>query len=132
LKTCKCKKLAKVNNIAFIILQEKCYRLFKRGPCAKNKYLVFSRRTKKVTCERNRCPDGQVKPPRSSKCTTLDTPGGPCNDIEPNTVLTVNETSLELYCSPNNIKRHMIEAPMLNCRSGSRRDAAGKCRRMIN
>ena len=114
----------------FIVLQERCYPLFRRGPCAENQFLVFSKRTQKVKCSHNRCPDGEVRPRRSPECIALDTPGGPCNDIEPFTVLTVNETTLELHCAHIHT-RHVIEAPLLNCSPGSRRDAAGKCRRSI-
>ncbi|XP_059471776.1 uncharacterized protein LOC132194488 [Neocloeon triangulifer] len=111
--------------------KEQCYPLFRRGPCDKNEYLVFSKRTQKVKCTRNPCPDGQVKPKRSPECIPLDTTGGPCNDIQEGTVLTVNETTMELNCAQPVRVYNIIEAPLLNCSPGSRRDANGKCRKAI-
>jgi len=96
-----------------------------------HEFLVFSKRTQKVKCVRNVCPDGEVKPRRSPVCVPLDTPGGPCNKIQEGSVLTVNETTTELNCAVPLGNRHLIEAPLLNCSPGSRRDAAGKCRRSI-
>ncbi|XP_065338739.1 uncharacterized protein LOC135938753 [Cloeon dipterum] len=111
--------------------KEKCFPLFRRGPCKEHEFLVFSKTSRKVRCTHNRCPDGQVKPRRSDQCIPLDTPDGPCNTIQLGSVLTVNETTMELNCAPALGNRHIIEAPLLNCSPGSRRDAAGKCRKSI-
>ncbi|KAF4520011.1 hypothetical protein B566_EDAN007159 [Ephemera danica] len=122
---------------------EECYPLFQQGPCGPRQIFHLRPTENRAQCRPNPCPDGEVNvqvrsngevrlPPGQTRvrCVRLQQP---CDGSAPvDNILQLNGTTNRLECVPGSLRiRQLIDAPLLNCPPGSRRDAAGRCRRSI-
>ncbi|XP_043480417.1 uncharacterized protein LOC122510074 isoform X2 [Leptopilina heterotoma] len=113
-----------------------CYYPYTRGPCAPEYYYVLPEGEEVAECEPNPCDEGLV--PYDGGCYKLGASEPPCKQNV--TYLTVELITLKIKCLKpfgrvagyvHTIYGGIINAPLKECRKGSRRIYSGKCKREL-
>lgn len=122
---------------AYLYVPDKgrCYEAFRQGPCTAGQYLTLPEDSAIPKCESNYCNrDGQVR--FNGRCYGLGTKG-PCGLAELNSVIGVNETTLQVQCIvPSHLPQPSMalhtrfgDDDLMWCYNGSRRAYENKCGR---
>ncbi|GLV32535.1 fuseless [Carabus blaptoides fortunei] len=103
--------------------KDKCYHVYKQGPCNPNEYLILKKSDIIPKCVQNPCANDTMVL-FNGKCQKLHTANG-CPPLHlGGGTLEVNATSLQLECVPSNAAElSIIVVPNANCAPGSKRSA---------
>lgn len=104
---------------------DRCYKAYKQGPCPNNHYLMIRPNQYVPECLPNPCvTDGFVS--YKNNCYLLNSVE-PCELPELAYHLSVNTTSLELGCFPQNVDMRFDVEYGEGCYPGTKRSILGKC-----
>lgn len=105
-----------------------CHEAYRQGPCPAEHHVILPEGESVPKCVKNPCLDDSLVS-YNNTCYALKTQGGPCAPLG---VLIVNETNFQIECIPAKIAPFVIiQAPLLGCPLGSRRNRLGLCKRVV-